>query len=118
VCPGLRPLEESVEHTPTNEPIEGVVSIEGYTQSAGTGFKEALLLSVNPEAEFVDPDEDLDSVFFRHGGAFEEAQSWRPVIVRIHPDAGRETILRLLDKMRAKVEREWEVLVSARDREA
>jgi hypothetical protein len=48
-----------MEHTPTNEPIEGVLSIEGYTQSAGTGFKESLLLTVNPEAEFVDPDEDL-----------------------------------------------------------
>jgi hypothetical protein len=107
-----------MEHTPTNEPIEGVVSIEGYTKSAGTGFKESLLLSVNPEAEFGDPDEDLDSIFFRRGGAFEEAQSWRPVIVRIHPDAGRETVLRLLDKMRAKVERDWEVIVSAHDREA
>jgi len=106
-----------VEHTPTNEPIEDVVSIEGYTQSAGTGFKESLLLSVNPEDEFVDPDEDLDSVFARRGGAFEEAQSWRPVIVRIHPDAGRETVLRLLDKMRAKVERDWEVIVSAHDPE-
>src|SRR5215204_2499874 len=79
-CPGPRPLEESMEHTPTNEPIEDVVSIEGYTKSAGTGFKESLLLSVNPEAEFVDPDEDLDSVFVRRGGAFEEVQSWRPVI--------------------------------------
>jgi hypothetical protein len=38
--------------------------------------------------------------------------------VRIHPDAGRETVLRLLDKMRAKVERDWEVIVSAHDREA
>jgi len=110
-------LEESVEHTPTNEPIEGVVSIEGYTKSAGTGFKESLLLSVNPEAEFVDPDEDLDSIFARRGGAFEEAQSWRPVIVRIHPGAGRETVLRLLDKMRAKLERDWEVIVSAHDAE-
>jgi hypothetical protein len=88
------------EHTPTNEPIEGVVSIEGCTRSAGTGFKESLLLSVNPEAEFVDPAEDLDSVLARRGGAFEEAQTWRPVIVRIHPDAGRETVLRLLDKVR------------------
>jgi hypothetical protein len=111
-------LEESVEHTPTNEPIEGVVSIEGYTQSAATGFKESLLLSVNPEAEFVDPDEDLDSVFARRGGAFEEVQSWRPVIVRFHPDAGQETVLRLLDKMRAKVERDWELIVSAPEREA
>jgi hypothetical protein len=99
-----------MEHTPKNEPIEGVVSIEGYTQSAGTGFKESLLLSVNPEAEFVDPDEDLDSVFARRGGAFEEVQTWRPVIVRIHPDAGRETVLRLLEKMRAKVERDWEAI--------
>ena len=107
-----------MEHTSTNEPIEGVVSIEGYTKSAGTGLKESLLLSVNPEAEFVDPDEDLDSVFARRGGTFEEAQSWRPVIVRIHPDADRETVLRLLDKMRAKVERDWEVLVSAHDRKA
>jgi hypothetical protein len=115
--PDPRPLEESVEHTPTNEPIEGVVSIEGYTKSAATGFKESLLLSVNPEAEFVDPDEDLDSVFARRGGAFEEAQSWRPVIVRIHPDAGRETVLRLLDKIRAKVELEWEVIVPAHDPE-
>jgi hypothetical protein len=89
-----------MEHTPTNDdPIEGVVSIEGYTQSAGTGFKESLLLTVNPEDEFVDPDEDLDSVFARRGGAFEEVQSWRPVIVRIHPDAGRETVLRLLEKI-------------------
>ena len=107
-----------MEHTPTNEPIEGVVSIEGYTQSAGTGFKESLLLSVNPEAEFVDPDEDLDSVFARRGGALEEVQSWRPVIVRIHPDAGRETVLRLLEKMRAKVERDWEAIVPAHDPEA
>jgi hypothetical protein len=107
-----------MEHAPTNEPIEGVVSIEGYTQSAGTGFKESLLLSVNPEAEFVDPDEDLDSVFARCGGPLEEAQTWRPVIVRIHPDAGRETVLRLLDKIRAKVERDWELIVPAHDREA
>src|SRR5215212_583029 len=87
-CPGPRFLEESMEHAPTNEPIEGVVSIEGYTQSAGTGFKESLLLSVNPEAEFVDPDD------------------------------GRETVLRLLDKIRAKVERDWELIVPAHDREA
>ena len=107
-----------MEHTPTNEPIEGVVSIEGYTKSGGTGFFESLLLSVNPEDEFVDPDEDLDSVFFRRGSPLEEAQTWRPVILRIHPDAGRETVLRLLEKMRAKVEREWEVLMSAQDREA
>ena len=107
-----------MEHTPTNEPIEGVVSIEGYTKSGGTGFFESLLLSVNPEDEFVDPDEDLDSVFFRRGGPLEEAQTWRPVILRIHPDAGRETVLRLLEKMRAKVERDWDVIVSAHDPEA
>src|SRR5687768_10254315 len=107
-----------MEHTSKNEPIEGVVSIEGYTQSTSTGFKESLLLTVNPEAEFVDPDEDLDSVFARRGGAFEEVQTWRPVIVRFHPDAGQKTVLRLLDKMRAKVERDWELIVSAPEREA
>jgi hypothetical protein len=38
--------------------------------------------------------------------------------VRIHPDAGRETVLRLLEKMRAKVERDWEAIVPAHDPEA
>jgi hypothetical protein len=106
---------ERMGHTPTNEPIEQVVSIEGYTRSAATGFKESLLLSVDPEAEFVDPDEDLDSIFARRGGPLGEVQTWRPVIVRIHPDAGRETVLRLLGKMRAKVERDWEVIAPAHD---
>ena len=78
-----------------------VVSLEGHIAPAAPD-DESLTMDLSP-------DEDGELIFAKQGAPPEEAQTWRPVIVRIHPDSDRETVLRLLEKMRAKVEQNWPI---------